>query len=79
MDPSPRTGRRHRELVGGRGLNRFFPRTAGSRPRLPGVVLPLCGYNEEDATEGFAGCGLTGFIQKPYQLDTPTSDTGEAV
>ncbi len=34
----------------------------------PGVrVLLTSGYNEQDATERFAGKGLAGFIQKPYR------------
>jgi DNA-binding NtrC family response regulator len=36
-------------------------------PDLP-VVLSS-GYNEQDATSGFAGRGLAGFVQKPYQLE----------
>jgi PAS domain S-box-containing protein len=36
----------------------------------PGVVVILCsGYNEQDATQRFAGKGLAGFIQKPYRSD----------
>jgi len=36
----------------------------------PGIVVILCsGYNEQDATERFAGKGLAGFIQKPYRSD----------
>jgi CheY-like chemotaxis protein len=34
----------------------------------PGVrVILTSGYNEQDATERFAGKGLAGFIQKPYR------------
>lgn len=34
-----------------------------------GVKVILCsGYNEVDATQNFAGKGLAGFIQKPYNL-----------
>jgi signal transduction histidine kinase/HAMP domain-containing protein len=37
----------------------------------PGVkVLLSSGYNEQDATNEFTGRGLTGFIQKPYPLQT---------
>jgi CheY-like chemotaxis protein len=32
-------------------------------------VLLTSGYNEQDATERFAGKGLLGFIQKPYRPD----------
>ncbi|MCG3172715.1 MAG: Sensor histidine kinase RcsC [Myxococcota bacterium] len=35
----------------------------------PGVrVILSSGYNEQDATSRFAGKGLAGFLQKPYQL-----------
>jgi PAS domain S-box-containing protein len=35
----------------------------------PGVPVILCsGYNEQDATERFAGKGLAGFIQKPFKM-----------
>ena len=35
------------------------------------MVVPLSsGYNEQQAIELFAGKGLSGFIQKPYQLAT---------
>jgi PAS domain S-box-containing protein len=35
----------------------------------PGVTVILCsGYNEQDATQRFAGKGLSGFIQKPYNM-----------
>jgi len=35
----------------------------------PDVKVILCsGYNEQDATRHFVGKGLTGFIQKPYDL-----------
>ncbi len=38
----------------------------------PGIrVILTSGYSEEAATERFAGQGLAGFIQKPYQLGTP--------
>ena len=30
-------------------------------------VLLTSGYNEQDATNRFAGEGLAGFIQKPYR------------
>ncbi len=30
-------------------------------------VLLTSGYNEQDATDRFAGKGLAGFIQKPYR------------
>ena len=35
----------------------------------PDVRVILCsGYNEQDATQRFAGKGLAGFIQKPYKM-----------
>jgi CheY-like chemotaxis protein len=35
----------------------------------PDVSVILCsGYNEQDATQRFAGKGLTGFVQKPYDM-----------
>ncbi len=35
----------------------------------PGVPVILCsGYNEQDATQRFAGKGLAGFLQKPYTI-----------
>jgi signal transduction histidine kinase/ActR/RegA family two-component response regulator len=35
----------------------------------PGITVILCsGYNEQDATQRFAGKGLAGFIQKPYNM-----------
>ena len=37
------------------------------------------GYSEETATGRFAGLGLAGFIQKPYQLDTMIATLREAV
>ncbi len=37
----------------------------------PDVCVVLSsGYNEQDVTQRFAGKGLAGFIQKPYQLET---------
>jgi len=32
-------------------------------------VVMCSGYNEQEVTQRFAGKGLTGFIQKPFQLD----------
>ena len=35
----------------------------------PGVKVILCsGYNEQEATQRFAGKGLAGFLQKPYSM-----------
>ncbi len=37
----------------------------------PGITVVLCsGYNEQDAIQRFAGKGLAGFIQKPYNMAT---------
>jgi two-component system cell cycle sensor histidine kinase/response regulator CckA len=39
------------------------------RQEKPGVrVLLTSGYNEQDVTSRFAGKGLAGFIQKPFQM-----------
>jgi len=39
------------------------------RRRHPDVRVILCsGYNEQDATQRFAGKGLAGFIQKPFNM-----------
>jgi PAS domain S-box-containing protein len=36
----------------------------------PGVrVLLMSGFNEHDATSRFAGKGLAGFVQKPFEID----------
>jgi hypothetical protein len=32
-------------------------------------VILSSGFNEQDATNRFAGKGLAGFIQKPFQFD----------
>jgi PAS domain S-box-containing protein len=42
-------------------------------------VVLSSGYNEQDATDRFAGRALAGFIQKPYTLDTLASVMREAV
>ena len=39
------------------------------RRHHPGVTVILCsGYNEHNATQRFAGKGLAGFVQKPYNM-----------
>ena len=55
-------------------LDMTMPRMDGEqtfrelRKAYPGVrVVLMSGYNEQDATEQFAGKGLAGFIQKPYR------------
>jgi PAS domain S-box-containing protein len=54
-------------------LDMTMPRMSGEetfrelRKLRPGVkVILTSGYNEQDATDRFAGKGLAGFIQKPY-------------
>ena len=42
-------------------------------------VILSSGYSEETAIGRFAGLGLAGFIQKPYQLDTMIATLREAV
>jgi len=32
-------------------------------------VILSSGYNEQDATERFAGKGLAGFLHKPYRVE----------
>jgi len=39
------------------------------RIRADAKVLLVSGYNEEEATERFAGKGLNGFLQKPFKPD----------
>ena len=46
------------------GLSVDYPRLRHIRPDVR-VVL-TSGYDEADATGGFRGTGLAGFIQKPY-------------
>jgi nitrogen-specific signal transduction histidine kinase len=42
-------------------------------------VVLSSGYSEENATERFAGLGLAGFLQKPYQLETMTAVLRRAI
>jgi PAS domain S-box-containing protein len=42
-------------------------------------VILMSGYNEQDATNSFAGKGLAGFLQKPYQLATLREALREAI
>jgi len=40
------------------------------RRQRPEVKVILCsGYSEQEALRRFAGEGLAGFLQKPYQLE----------
>jgi PAS domain S-box-containing protein len=57
-------------------LDMTMPRLGGEaafrelrRIRSDVRVLLSSGYNEQEATSGFAGKGLSGFIQKPYTPD----------
>jgi len=46
----------------------------------PGVPVILCsGYNEQDATNRFAGQGLAGFIQKPYRSSDLLAQVAEVL
>ena len=56
-------------------LDLSMPHTGGEaafremRRLRPNVMVVLCsGYNEQDATQCFAGKGLAGFLQKPYSM-----------
>ena len=42
-------------------------------------VILSSGYNEESISGRFAGLGLAGFIQKPYQLDAMIGALRKAV
>jgi CheY-like chemotaxis protein len=42
-------------------------------------VILSSGYNEQDATNRFAGKGLAGFIQKPYRAAKLLAAVGEAL
>ena len=57
-------------------LDMTMPRMGGEdafreirRIRGDAKVILCSGYNEQDATNRFAGKGLAGFIQKPFELD----------
>ena len=41
------------------------------------VPTARSGYNEDEATERFAGKGLAGFIQKPYSIAALREKLGE--
>lgn len=46
----------------------------------PGArVLLMSGFSEEEATGRFAGLGITGFVQKPYELSALRAAMQEAV
>jgi DNA-binding NtrC family response regulator len=42
-------------------------------------VILSSGYNEQDATNRFAGKGLAGFIRKPYGLNALISTVRRAL
>jgi CheY-like chemotaxis protein len=42
-------------------------------------VILMSGYAEQDATDRFGGSGLSGFIQKPYDLATLRSVVRNAI
>ncbi|MBD3390791.1 MAG: response regulator [Chitinivibrionales bacterium] len=42
-------------------------------------IVLSSGYSEQDATRRFAGTGLSGFIQKPYELDTLAASIEKAL
>ncbi|MFC1572559.1 PAS domain S-box protein [Candidatus Eisenbacteria bacterium] len=67
--------REHADEIVGVLLDLTMPRMDGAeafreiRRLRPGVRVILCsGYNEQDATQRFAGKGLAGFIQKPFDV-----------
>jgi two-component system cell cycle sensor histidine kinase/response regulator CckA len=67
----------HREAVTLVVLDMTMPRLNGEetfrelRRLEPKVkVILTSGYNEQEATNRFAGKGLAGFVQKPFQLAT---------
>src|SRR5262249_49164558 len=47
------------------------------RPSLP-VVL-MSGYSEQEAAARFVGCGLAGFLAKPFKLDELAQKVGAAL
>ncbi len=69
------TFQKHMADIRGVILDMTMPRMSGEetfrelRRLRPDVrVLLTSGYNEQDATNRFAGKGLAGFIQKPFQV-----------
>jgi PAS domain S-box-containing protein len=48
------------------------------RQTLPDArIILMSGYSEQDATARFAGCDLSGFLQKPFQVTTLVEKLGE--
>lgn len=69
--------REHAQEVAAVLLDLTMPRMSGDevlaqmRAIRPDVPVLLCsGYNEQDATGRFAGKGLAGFVQKPFDHET---------
>ncbi|MBI5949965.1 MAG: response regulator [Chloroflexi bacterium] len=67
-------------------LDKVMPRLGGEetfrelrriKPDIPVVVMS--GYNEAEATEEFAGKGIAGFIQKPFELSALRDAIREAL
>ena len=54
--------------LGGEDVFRELKRTRADIP-----IILTSGYNEQDATNRFAGKGLAGFIQKPFRLEALTA------
>ena len=78
--------REHQDEIACVLLDLTMPKMGGEeafraiRQISPNVCVILSsGYSEETATGRFAGLGLAGFIQKPYQLDTMIATLREAV
>jgi len=70
------TYRIHQEKISAVVLDMTMPHLNGEelfreirRIRSDAKVLLVSGYNEQDATDRFAGKGLDGFLQKPFKPD----------
>jgi PAS domain S-box-containing protein len=59
------------------GGEETFREIRGIRPDAR--VILSSGYNEQDATNRFAGKGLAGFIQKPYRFEALTAKVQEVL
>ena len=78
--------REHADEIGCVILDLTMPHMGGEdafhemRSVRPDVkVILSSGYNEQDATQRFAGSGLAGFIQKPYSMATLKEKLGEVL